>query len=56
MSRGPLTVAPDLPPSDALLMLEQRPKPFLTAPVVDDAYRCVGLLRLHDAVRAHLPA
>jgi arabinose-5-phosphate isomerase len=56
MTRGPLTVAPDLPLSDALLMLEQRPKPFLTAPVVDRTDRCVGLLRLHDAVRAHLPA
>jgi arabinose-5-phosphate isomerase len=55
MTRGPLTVAPDLPLSDALLKLEQRPKPFLTAPVVDGAKRCVGLLRLHDTVRAHLP-
>jgi arabinose-5-phosphate isomerase len=56
MTRAPLTVAPDLPLSDALLKLERRPKPFLTAPVVDGSDRCVGLLRLHDTVRAHLPA
>ncbi|MBV9818692.1 MAG: KpsF/GutQ family sugar-phosphate isomerase [Solirubrobacterales bacterium] len=55
MTWRPLTVSPDLLLADALLGLEQRPKPFLTAPVVDDG-RCVGLLRLHDVVRAHLPA
>jgi arabinose-5-phosphate isomerase len=56
MTRAPLTVSPELALSEALLGLEQRPKPFLTAPVVDGADRCVGLLRLHDTVRAHLPA
>jgi arabinose-5-phosphate isomerase len=56
MTRAPLTVSPELPLSEALLGLEQRRKPFLTAPVVDGADRCVGLLRLHDTVRAHLPA
>lgn len=54
MSRTPLKVSPDLPLSQALLMLEQRKKPFLTAPVVVDGDRCVGLLRLHDAVQSHL--
>lgn len=54
MTPDPLTIAPELPLMDALLVLEQRRKPFLTAPVVDQG-RCVGLLRLHDAVRAHLP-
>lgn len=55
MTPDPLTVAPGLLLSEALLMLEARAKPFLTAPVVDGAGRCVGLLRLHDTVRAHLP-
>jgi arabinose-5-phosphate isomerase len=55
MSRDPLTVAPGLLLSEALLMLESRSKPFMTAPVVDEAGCCVGLLRLHDTVQAHLP-
>lgn len=54
MTRDPLTIAPDLPLSQALLLLEQRSKAFMTAPVVDGDRRCVGLLRLHDAVQAHL--
>jgi arabinose-5-phosphate isomerase len=56
MTESPLTVAPELPLSQALLMLEQRKKAFLSAPVVLDGERCVGLLRLHDAVQAHLPS
>jgi arabinose-5-phosphate isomerase len=56
MSSDPLSVAPGLLLSEALLMLEARTKPFLTAPVTDEHGRCVGLLRLHDTVRAHLPA
>jgi arabinose-5-phosphate isomerase len=55
MTAAPLTVTPELPLSQALLVLEQRKKAFLTAPVVIDDDRCVGLLRLHDAVQAHLP-
>jgi arabinose-5-phosphate isomerase len=56
MSRSPLTVTPELPLSQALRLLEQRSKAYLTAPVVVDGDRCIGLLRLHDAVQAHLPA
>jgi arabinose-5-phosphate isomerase len=56
MTRSPLALAPELPLSQALLLLEQRQKAFLTAPVVVDGERCVGLLRLHDAVQAHLPS
>jgi arabinose-5-phosphate isomerase len=55
MTSAPLTVTPELPLSQALVVLEQRKKAFLTAPVVIDDDRCVGLLRLHDAVQAHLP-
>ena len=54
MTSNPLTIGPELPLSQALLILEQRKKAFLTAPVVVDGGRCVGLLRLHDAVQAHL--
>lgn len=56
MSENPLTVRGELPLSQALVLLEQRKKAFLTAPVVVDGDICVGLLRLHDAVQAHLPA
>lgn len=56
MSPSPLRVQPELPLSQALLVLEQRKKALLTAPVVVDGDRCVGLLRLHDAVQAHLPS
>jgi arabinose-5-phosphate isomerase len=55
MTHDPLALTPELPLSEALLVLERRPKAFLTAPVVDADGRCVGLLRLHDTVRAHLP-
>jgi arabinose-5-phosphate isomerase len=55
MTRAPLTVTPELPLSQALILLEQRRKAFIAAPVVIDDDRCVGLLRLHDAVQAHLP-
>jgi arabinose-5-phosphate isomerase len=54
MTPDPLTIDPSLPLSQALLILEQRKKAFLTAPVVVPGGRCVGLLRLHDAVQAHL--
>ncbi len=54
MTRSPLSVPPELPLSQALLMLEGRKKPFLAAPVLVDEQRCVGLLRLHDTVQAHL--
>jgi arabinose-5-phosphate isomerase len=54
MTRSPHAVSPHVLLAEALLEMEQRPKPFLTAPVVDGE-QCVGLLRLHDVVRAHLP-
>ncbi len=56
MTKDPVTVGPELPLSQALLMLEERRKSLMTAPVVADGGRCVGLLRLHDAVQAHLQA
>ncbi|HTX47073.1 MAG TPA: KpsF/GutQ family sugar-phosphate isomerase [Solirubrobacteraceae bacterium] len=54
MTRDPLTVAPGLLLSEALPQLERRTKPYLTAPVIVAGRRCVGLLRLHDVVQAHL--
>ncbi len=54
MTADPLCVTPELPLSQALLNLEQRSKALMAAPVIVDGRRCVGLLRLHDAVQAHL--
>jgi len=54
MTKSPLTVTPELPLAQALLVLEQREKAYLTAPVVLPDGRCIGLLRLHDTVQAHL--
>jgi arabinose-5-phosphate isomerase len=54
MTKDPLQIAPEVPLSQALLTLEQRSKPYLTAPVVLEDGRCVGLLRLHDTVQVHL--
>ena len=56
MTPDPLTVKPELLLSQALLLLEQRRKAFMSAPVTDADGRCVGLLRLHDTVQAHLPS
>jgi arabinose-5-phosphate isomerase len=56
MTPDPLTVKPEFLLSQALLMLEQRRKAFMSAPVTDADGVCVGLLRLHDTVQAHLPS
>ncbi|HZP82302.1 MAG TPA: KpsF/GutQ family sugar-phosphate isomerase [Chthonomonadaceae bacterium] len=39
---------------EALNWMEERPRPISVAPVVDAAGRCVGMLRVHDLVRAGL--
>ena len=54
MTVDPLVVGPDLPLSEALARLERRSKPYMTAPVVLADNRCVGLLRLHDVIQAHM--
>lgn len=39
---------------DALLMMEHRPNQIMVLPVVNEDEKCVGLLRLHDLIRAGL--
>lgn len=52
MTPEPLTVAAGSLAYDALQMMENRPSPVNVVPAVDESGRCVGLVRLHDLVRA----
>jgi arabinose-5-phosphate isomerase len=52
MTSNPITVGPDTLIGDALKMMEQRTNQLSVLPVVDPNGACIGLLRLHDIVRA----
>jgi arabinose-5-phosphate isomerase len=54
MTRTPTVVTADALAYDALRLMEERPSQIAVLPVVDETGRCVGLLRLHDIVRAGL--
>lgn len=54
MTRNPVVATPDLLAYDALRLMEDRPSQISVLPVVDDAGRSVGLIRLHDIVRSGL--
>ena len=48
MTRQPLTIGPGALLNEALLVMEDRPSQISVLPVVDEAGKCHGLLRLHD--------
>jgi arabinose-5-phosphate isomerase len=48
MTRAPVSIEPDATLADALEKMEQRPSQISVLPVVGDAGRALGLLRLHD--------
>lgn len=48
MTRKPLTIGPAALLNEALLVMEDRPSQISVLPVVDEAGKCHGLLRLHD--------
>lgn len=48
MTRKPLSISPSALLNEALLMMEDRPSQISVLPVVDEAGKCHGLLRLHD--------
>jgi arabinose-5-phosphate isomerase len=54
MTDTPTVVGGDVLAYDSLRLMEDRPSQIAVLPVVDDAGRCVGLLRLHDIVQAGL--
>lgn len=52
MTASPVSVGPQVLAYDALQRMEDRPSQISVLPVVADDGRCVGLVRLHDIVRA----
>jgi len=52
MTALPVTVGPHVLAYDALQRMEDRPSQISVLPVVEDGGRCVGLVRVHDIVRA----
>ncbi len=52
MTSAPTTVGPTVLAYDALQRMEDRPSQISVLPVVDDEGHCVGMLRVHDIVRA----
>lgn len=52
MTADPVTVGPQVLAYDALQRMEDRPSQISVLPVVDGARRCMGVVRLHDIVRA----
>jgi arabinose-5-phosphate isomerase len=52
MTAGPTTVGPQVLAYDALQRMEDRPSQISVLPVVDNGNRCVGVVRVHDIVRA----
>jgi arabinose-5-phosphate isomerase len=54
MTAAPVVVAEDELAYNALQLMEDRPSQIAALPVVDRERRCVGLVRVHDLVRAGL--
>jgi arabinose-5-phosphate isomerase len=52
MTRQPVSVGPQVLAYDALQRMEDRPSQISVLPVVDDQGTCVGVVRVHDIVRA----
>jgi arabinose-5-phosphate isomerase len=54
MTKDPVTIREDTMAIDAMNLMENRKSPIKEMPVVDGDQKCVGLIRLHDLVRAGL--
>jgi arabinose-5-phosphate isomerase len=53
MTSAPIIATPEMLAFEALRLMEDRPSQISVLPVVEDS-KCVGLLRIHDIVRAGL--
>jgi arabinose-5-phosphate isomerase len=53
MTRKPVTIGPDATLGEALELMERRPSQISVLPVVDEAGRALGLLRIHDIYLGH---
>lgn len=54
MTTDPIVINFNALAYDALKLMENREHPLAVLPVVDDEYQCMGLLSLHDILRAGL--
>jgi arabinose-5-phosphate isomerase len=54
MTKDPIRIRAGSLALEALKLMEERPSPISVLPVVDENQKPVGLLRLHDLVRAGL--
>lgn len=54
MTVNPISVSPEMLAIEAMRLMEERPSQISVLPVVDAEQRCVGLIRLHDIVKAGL--
>jgi arabinose-5-phosphate isomerase len=52
MTRSPIEIGPEATLGQALETMERRPSQISVLPVVDEARRALGLLRLHDILLA----
>ena len=54
MTRGPIVVGPDATLFEAARLMENRPRQLSVLPVTDADGRLIGLIRLHDVIRAQV--
>ncbi len=52
MIKTPVTIRPEQLAVEAFALMENRPSQISVLPVVDESHRPVGMLRMHDLVRA----
>ena len=53
-SQPVLTLKPDQLAYEALLLMEERPRPISFAPVLDEEKRVIGIIHVHDLIRAKI--
>lgn len=52
MNSNPIIINKNKKALDALILMEQREKPLSILPVIDDNYCSVGMIRIHDIIKA----